>query len=201
MTPRELTTPVVAEPTWEIAHLFPAQGHWTEHEYLSLDTNRLVEFIQGRVEVLPMPTQSHQTILFYLARMLAQYAERRSLGTVLPAGIRVQTVSGAYREPDIVFMLAEHNNRCMEEYWLGADLVMEVVSPDDPNRDLVDKRREYAQAGISEYWIIQPKVKKITVLRLAGTEYVVHGVFSPGQIATSALLSRFKVQVDRVFSV
>ena len=42
------------EPTWEIAQLFPAQGHWTEEEYLALDTNHLIEFSQGQLEVLPI---------------------------------------------------------------------------------------------------------------------------------------------------
>ncbi len=41
------------EPAWEVAHLFPAQGHWSEEEYLALNTNRLVEFDQGVIEVLP----------------------------------------------------------------------------------------------------------------------------------------------------
>src|SRR5712692_7578885 len=42
------------EPTWEIAHLFPDQGTWTEGEYLALDTNHLIELSNGRLEVLPM---------------------------------------------------------------------------------------------------------------------------------------------------
>ncbi len=49
-----------AEPTWEIAELFPAQRTWSEDEYLTLDTNRLVEFSHGHLEVVPMPTFSHQ---------------------------------------------------------------------------------------------------------------------------------------------
>ena len=49
--------------------------------------------------------------------------------------------------------------RCQDRYWLGADLVVEVVSPDRPERDLVDKRIDYAvrQAGIPEYWVVDPR--------------------------------------------
>src|SRR5438046_2969712 len=43
------------EPTWEIAYLFPNQGHWSEEEYLALDGNQLVEFSRGFLEVLPVP--------------------------------------------------------------------------------------------------------------------------------------------------
>lgn len=46
------------EPTYAIAELFPAQGEWTEEEYLALDTNRIVELSDGRLEVAEMPTKS-----------------------------------------------------------------------------------------------------------------------------------------------
>ena len=72
-----------------------------------------------------------------------------------------------------------------DSYWTGADLVIEVVSPDDPQRDLVTKRREYAQAGIPEYWIVDPQSATITVLRLEDASYVEHGVFLHGEVASS----------------
>src|SRR5438128_11621132 len=54
------------EPTWEIAYLFPTQGTWCEEEYLALNGNHLVELSQGRLEVLPMPTMSHQLLVLHL---------------------------------------------------------------------------------------------------------------------------------------
>ena len=77
---------------------------------------------------------------------------------------------------------------------------MEVVSPDDPQRDTVTKRREYAQAGIPEYWIVDPSDMSITVLTLRGQEYALHGEFVAGESATSVLLDRFTVEVSSVFS-
>jgi hypothetical protein len=73
---------------------------------------------------------------------------------------------GKFREPDIVFLLAQHADRRGNKYWRGADLVMEVVSEDDPDRDLVTKRVEYAQAGICEYWLLDPRDRTVTVLAL-----------------------------------
>lgn len=77
--------------------------------------------------------------------------------------------------------------------------MIEIVSPDDPKRDLVKKRREYAQAGIQEYWIVNPLVETITVLRLANGKYVEHGEFRRGETATSALLPDFAAGVDATF--
>ena len=84
----------------------------------------------------------------------------------------------------------------------GADLVVEVVSEGEENRerDLVKKREEYAKAGISEYWIVDPQEKQITVLVLEGQTYREHGVFKPGTVATSFLLAGFSASVDAVFA-
>jgi Uma2 family endonuclease len=186
------------EPTWEIAHLFPLQGNWTEDEYLALSTNRLVEFSDGLVEVLPMPTTSHQATLLFLLRALLAFVEPRALGTASFAGIRVRLWKGKFREPDVVFLLAQHADRIGEQFWQGADLVMEVVSGDDKDRerDLEIKPKEYARAGIPEYWIVDPQEEQITVLRLKGKKYVEHGKFGRGEQAKSALLKGFAVDVD-----
>jgi Uma2 family endonuclease len=84
------------------------------------------------------------------------------------------------------------------DYWEGADLGVEIVSPDDPNRDVVTKRADYAEAGIPEYWIVDPHRETITVLRLSGKGYAEHGVFRRGQRTNSALFTEFSLSVDAV---
>jgi Uma2 family endonuclease len=180
--------------------MFPNQGTWSEAEYLELKGNRLIEFAHGYVEFLPMPTTTHQMIVVYLYRTLAAFVEPRKLGMALVAPLRVRVLAGRYREPDIVFMLAAHAARILEEFWEGADLVMEVVSDDDRRRDLETKRHEYAQAGIPEYWIVDPQQSLITVLRLEGSSYVVDGEYRPGEQARSLLLAGFVVDVTTVFN-
>ena len=189
-------------PTWEIATLFPNQGSWAVSDYLALNTNRLVEFADGQLEVLPMPTEDHQLIVAFLYEMLTRFVSPQRLGTALFAPLRVQLREGKFREPDIVFMLTEHNDRRGRKFWRGADLVMEVVSEDDPERDLVEKREEYAQAGICEYWIVDPRSRTVTVLALdasAGT-YRRADQYAAGTTAESVLLKGFGVDVDEIFS-
>jgi Uma2 family endonuclease len=188
-----------AEPAWDVAKLFPAQGQWSTDEYLALQTNQLVEFIDGRIEVLPMPTEVHQFIVIFLFDMLRAFARRRKLGTPLLAPFRVRLHPRKFREPDVIFMLAEHADRRKNQYWDRADLVMEVVSEDDRQRDFDFKRREYALAGIPEYWIVDPQRREITVLSLRGKTYKVHGAFGRGQRATSVLLKGFGLSVTAAF--
>lgn len=184
----------------EIAPILPEQGEWSETDYLWLTnrTNRLIELSDGRIEVLPMPTQKHQIISMYLCLALLTFVQRIG-GRVLYAPLRLRLTTDRFREPDLLLMLSADDPRCHNEYWEGADLVVEIVSPDDPKRDLVIKRREYAEASIPEYWIVNPQTEMITVLRLEGTKYAEHGVFRRGDVATSALLAGFQVSVDAVF--
>jgi Uma2 family endonuclease len=115
------------EPTWEVAYLFPLQGDWSEEEYLALTSNRLVEFAHGQIEVLPLPTTSHQLLVAYLYGLLQAFVSGRALGTVVFAPLRVRLWRGKFREPDVVFMRKDHADRIREDFWEGADLVMEVV--------------------------------------------------------------------------
>jgi len=189
------------EPAWEVARLFPAQGHWSVGDYLDLDGNFLVEYSQGYIDVLPMPTSSHQRLLAYLYGLLLTFVVSRDLGEALFAPLKVRIQRKEYREPDILFASKEHAHLKGERFWKGADLVMEIVSPDAKSRrrDLKKKRQDYAKAGIPEYWIVDPREETITVLRLTGENYTVHGEFARGEIASSHLLAGFTVDVAAAF--
>jgi Uma2 family endonuclease len=185
--------------SWDVTELLPEQGEWSEEGYLWLtrDVRRLVEYSDGFIEVLPMPTKLHQLILGYLYRAFFAFINSRG-GIVVFAALRVRLRARKFREPDLVLLLQADDPRAGDEYWTGADLVAEIVSPDDPKRDLEIKRAEYAEAGIPEYWIVYPAQETITVLQLQDQQYVEHGVYTRGETAVSALLDGFGVSVDEV---
>src|SRR5687768_772182 len=96
------------EPTWDIAQLFPRQGHWSVEEYLELPTNRQIELSDGVLEILPLPTTLHQWIVLYLWESLKQFAGGWSgLGLALTSALPVRLWEGKFREPDVIFLLAE----------------------------------------------------------------------------------------------
>lgn len=182
--------------------LAPLQGLWTEAQYLKLtdQTNHLIEFTNGVIEVLPMPTQYHQAISRFLFLALLAVAQQIG-GDVFYAPLRVQVRPGKFREPDLLLLLDKNDSRAQNEFWLGADLVIEIVSPDDPKRDTEKKPLDYAAAGIPEYWIVNPLDETVTVLTLQGEHYAEHGVFRRGERAASHILDGFGVNVSDVFDV
>ncbi|MFM9961780.1 MAG: Uma2 family endonuclease [Planctomycetaceae bacterium] len=190
----------VGEPTWKVVGKSPAKRVWSEAKYLAFNENRLIEFDAGTIEVLPMPTFSHQMFVRFVCDRLNQYATKESRGLAISAPLRMRLWAKKYREPDVLFMLREHFDRAGEDYWDGADIVIEVVSKKGRQRDLKVKRAEYAKAGIPEYWIVDPKRQVITVLTLADGQYAEHGVFGIGEIANSVLLPTFSISVDDTFA-
>jgi Uma2 family endonuclease len=190
--------------SWEkgddfVLSLDPLQGHWTVQQYLLLSnqTNRLLEYTDGYIEVLPIPTKYHQAVSKVL--FLALFAVMQRIGgDVFYAPLRIEVRSGKFREPDLLLVLDKDDPRAQNEYWTGADLVMEIVSPDKPQRDTDEKPLDYAEAAIPEYWIVNPLTSTITVLVLKDDSYVEHGVFRRGDQAMSKLLDGFRISVDEV---
>lgn len=178
--------------------LFPSQGDWRESDYhdLTSRTNRLIELVEGRIEFVPMPTMKHQLIAHFFCSLLMAL----KAGFAVPAAFKLRLRKDLIREPDVVFLLRENASHVSDEYWEKADLVLEVVSPDDPKRDYVDKRKEYAEAGIREYWIVDPKKQAVFVLELANGAYAEHGPFGRGDIAASVLLTPLRIPVDDLFA-
>jgi len=183
-----------------ILNQLPRQGEWSESSYLWLTdrASQLIELTDGYLEVPPMPTQKHQAISGFFYRLFYAYLSAIG-GAVYYTPLQLRVRASKFREPDLLLVRDASDPRCQERYWLGADLVVEIVSPDDVDRDIAEKRADYAEAGIPEYWIVNPLDETITVLRLDGNRYAEHGTFRRGSQATSALLAGFAVNVSAAF--
>jgi Uma2 family endonuclease len=190
-----------AEPAWDVARLFPLQGGWSEEEYLALPGTCLAEFDQGRIEVLDMPSELHQFLVLFLYEALSAHVRSRKLGRVAVAPLPVKLWDGKFREPDVLFMAAEHADRRRGSHWEGADLVMEVLSPNDPARDRDTKRLEFARAGIPEFWLVDPAARTVSVhaLPTGADAYEVQGIYVEGRRAESASLTGFGMDVVELF--
>jgi len=176
------------------------QGMWSVEQYLALtaQTNRLLEYTDGVIEVLPMPTDKHQSISLFLLLCFLAFVRPRG-GVAFYAPLRLEIRPGKFREPDLLILMRSDDPRRQNDYWRGADLVVEIVSPDNPARDLEEKPRDYAEAGIPEYWIVNPLDETVTVLTLTDGSYVEYGVFRRGDEAHSKLLDGLTVRVDQIF--
>ncbi|MEQ1826903.1 MAG: Uma2 family endonuclease [Pirellula sp.] len=183
------------EPAWEAAYLLPLQGRWSEEDFLKFHSTQMAELTNGRLEILPMPNLKHQRLLKMMLRLLEAAAPPQSL--VLFAPLPTKLFPGTIREPDLLYISQDNLPPPDAEYPSKIDLAMEIVSDgtEARKRDYEDKRLDYAKAGVAEYWIVDPLDQAVTVLALAGKQYIEHGRFVSGETASGKLLSNLMVDV------
>ena len=80
------------------------------------------------------------------------------------------------------------------------NLAVEILSPATRKTDRQEKFQEYAQAGISEYWILDPKARTVEVFFLEHDVYSLVGKFERGSNARSRLFESFEIPVNQVFA-
>lgn len=183
-----------------LVDLLPSQGNWSDEQYLALtdSARRPVEFTDGVLEPLPMPTDKHQSIVKFLLYAFDRFMAPLG-GKVLFSPLRLRIRPGKYREPDLMVLRSASDPRREDRYWTGADLVVEVVSSDGVERDTVEKRADYSEARVPEYWIVNPENETIIVLTLTGGAYAEAGVFRRGDSAASTLLPGLTVKAAAAF--
>ena len=162
MNPPAVQTPIRRTPP-ESPLSFEAFLEWCD------DTTR-AEWVRGEVILMSPASDRHQDLSGFLTSVLRIYTEVKGLGRVwsAPFLMRLGEVPSG-REPDVLFLKAEHLDRLTETYLEGpADLVIEVISEESIGRDRGDKFVEYEGAGIPEYWLIDPIRHQVEFYRLDG---------------------------------
>jgi len=140
-------------------------------------------------------------LVMWFIRCLQMYLGQHEIGgEVLPAPCPMKIGPEKYREPDALYVTAEHARGDHPE---GAVLVMEVVSEGAASRkrDLEQKPIEYAAAGIGEYWVIDPASRSFLVYTLERGEnaYLEPKRYSAGDVAQSRRLPGFTCDVTAAF--
>lgn len=171
-----------------------AKRRWTYAEMVAElpETNLPVELWNGEIVMSPAPHPDHQIIVFNLAVALRQHVNAAQLGRVFVSPLDIVLTPRRVVQPD-VFFIAKARLGLVRDYVAGApDLAVEVVSHDSWKRDRVEKKALYEQAGVTEYWIVDPDAETIEVFALGKGVYQLHSRAKGGEVAKSKLLSGFK---------
>jgi Uma2 family endonuclease len=131
------------------------------------------EIIDGEHCVNPAPNLYHQTVSRRLQFILYMQIEQQKLGVVFNAPCDVQISTNDILQPDLAVVLTENQHILTPEKIHGTpDLVVEILSLSSEARDRKLKRARYQQAGVPEYWIVDPFEHKIEQLVLRDGAYV-----------------------------
>jgi len=134
-----------------------------EQLYESLDEDVKAELINGEVVTMSPASIKHDRLQDFFSRVVEELVEVHSLGEVFGEQVEMRLGDQRY-VPDVSFVSNEHLDRVKPTRIEGpADLVVEITSPDTAGRDWGIKMRDYEQAGVREYWLVNPLVEQIQV--------------------------------------
>ncbi|HEX8682013.1 MAG TPA: Uma2 family endonuclease [Ardenticatenaceae bacterium] len=182
---------------------WPEQGQWTYEDWARLpDDGTRYEVIDGVLYMAPPPNTAHQSSSNRLANAMTNHADLHGLGHVFTAPIGVQLPDHPVPvQPDILFIGAGREGIIGGQYVEGTpDLVVEILSPSNWSYDREEKFRLYEEAGVPEYWIVDPRIKSVEVFVLEAGEYVLLGKkWGEGGTAVSRVLAGFEIPVASIF--
>jgi Uma2 family endonuclease len=139
------------------------------------DEDTRAEWVNGRVVLMsPWESVPHGRIVVFLGTLLNFYVQKHNLGEVFTSGFGMKMdVIPSGRLPDVLFMTREQVEQRLRHTYLNdaATLAVEVVSPDSVERDEDEKFREYAKAGVREYWLINPMRRAAAFFELKSGRY------------------------------
>ena len=147
---------------------------YTEEDYYNLPENVRAELINGQIYYMAAPSRIHQEILMFLSKTIANYIDsKKGPCKVYPAPFAVKLFAADDRnvvEPDISIICDP--NKLTDRGCTGApDWIVEIVSPSNSSHDYIRKLNLYADAGIREYWIVNPIKESIFVYHLEETKF------------------------------
>ena len=130
---------------------------------------------------------------------LTEWLKENKIGHLLFAPHPIRLRPDKYREPDVMVWLNEHRDRMRERESGPPDLAVEIDSATNEAHDTGTKFREYAEAGISEYWIVNPRTRLVSVFVLETGAYKLVADFGVGGHARSSILTGFEIAVASLF--
>lgn len=179
-------------------------------EFLDYDApDHRLELEDGEIITMPTGSPLHIAIIRFLFTTLENEIKANHLPfEIFPGGIGVRTGLRTSREPDLCILHREDWDALRKQNPLSAIverpplLVVEVVSPGNINRDrdYHTKRREYAEMGIPEYWIVDPAEQKVVLCVLVGQSYQLTELAGQSLIR-STLLPQLVLTAEQLFNL
>ena len=162
-----------------------AQVRFNYRDYCLMPEDKRYELIDGGLFMTPSPRTRHQIICSNLEYLFRAQLQDTGKAAVLRAPLDVYFSDEDVVQPDVLVIHKERDKIVEEKYVRGApDLAVEVLSPAEPDRDQIVKKKLYHKFGVKEYWIVDPDARSIEVFVWENAGYRMIGSFTTGQIGS-----------------
>lgn len=167
------TRGLVREP--EVPYGIPGkkQGDYTLEDYLALPEERRVELIDGVFYDMAAPTTVHQAIGGYIHKILLDHVLAHGgpcKPFMSPVDVQLDRDDRTIVQPDVL-VVCDHGKYKKGRVYGAPDFIAEVLSPSTWRKDVTLKMAKYTNAGVREYWMIDPDKQKLVVYELQKAEF------------------------------
>lgn len=192
------------EPITDYAKL-DLKGVYSYVDYLNWHFKERVELIRGKVRKMsPAPNTNHQKILMNASLVFGEYFKTKTCNVFFaPFDVRLPIAKPGKDhtvvQPDLCVVCDE--SKIDKLGCKGApDLIVEVLSPGNSKHEIQTKFELYEEAGVKEYWIVEPKNRIVLVYTLDNVKYTGLKPFVEGEQVQSIMFPDLKVQVGDIFN-
>lgn len=180
----------------QVAYNFDARSYYVE-DIRQLCAGVRVELIDGKFHTMSTPKRMHQFLSMNISARIFNYIEKNKGKCHIytaPFGVRLFADDETWVEPDIL-VVCGRKEILTEHGCDGApDLIVEIVSPSNSFHDYVTKLMKYQQAGVREYWIVDPGIERVAVVYFEDTEKNREHKYD--DVITSHVLEGFEIRID-----
>ena len=177
------------------------EQYYTSEDYWNLPEGKRAELINGRFYAMAPPSRIHQKIVAQFTKILAQYIDSHQGNCEVypaPFAVNLDANDENWVEPDVSVICDK--TKLTEKGCSGApDFIIEIVSPSSRHMDYTTKNTLYFNAGVREYWIVDPEKERTTVYRYE--EDVAPAIFSFGQDIKIGIYSGLTVNISELLRV
>lgn len=156
-----------------MAYQVKKQGEYTLEDYYALPDERRVELIDGVIYDMSSPTSIHQIISSEIRDIIQSYIRDKKgtcIAMVAPMDVQLDCDDKTMLQPDVLIVCDRDKiiRRCV---YGAPDFIVEILSPSTKKKDMFTKLRKYEEAGVREYWIIDPDQKRVIVYNFESEIY------------------------------
>lgn len=182
------------------------QKLYTNEEFLEVaqlpeNAEKRLELIDGVIYEMPPSNKRNTITAMRVGRFVGSFVDARGLGYVTGADGGFELRPGTVRQPDVAFIAKERVSNLEGVTFSGApDLVIEVISPSESSRDVLDKVRLYLETGAQIVWTMYPEVQVVDAYRLNENGSLVIDTFGINDVLDGGtVLPGFRLAVKDVF--